>query len=265
MFDLQGKNVVVTGAANGIGANVFYELMIIGAYPIGIDIKPFEESELSELREYLIGKGDFHQADAADEEAVKEILKKYPRISGLVNNAGLLGSDNVHGGRNLQSWNKMMRAHALTNFVTTEACVPKMPPGSVIVNLSSIEAHMCSKDVVLYTAAKGAVAGLTMGYAVTLGEKGIRVNSVSPGYVSTKRNNAQYKGHEDIIEHTAKRAPLGRVVQPSEVANLILFLLSDKSSAITGQDFLIDCGYTKNFWDPTWTKGDIGDIYQPIE
>lgn len=114
---------------------------------------------------------------------------------------------------------------------------------------------MAAPNVVLYTATKGALLGMTVAYATTLAPN-IRVNMISPGNVNTERNKAQYQDPDSqkIIRHFEARTPLRRSVEPEEIADTALFLLSQRSSAITGQDIVVDCGYTRALWDPGWVS-----------
>ena len=255
-LEMEGKQVVVSGAANGIGASIVRGLLEVGAAPIGVDLEPFSGSEL-ERKIYGLGKHggefEFFTGDAANQIAMGKVFETFTKLDGLVNNAGLLGGDNTHGGRSLISFGEMMKAHVHTAIVLTELAHPRMGNNGSIVNVGSIELAMAAPDVVMYTAAKGALFGMTIAYAVTLAEAGIRANMVSPGNVNTERNKAQYLQAKALIEGFERRAPLGRSVEPDEVANIVLFLLSNRSSAITGQDIIVDCGYTRALWDPSWT------------
>ena len=252
----QGKKVIVTGAANGIGAAVFNGLLREGAVPIGIDFEPFHGSELEKIifSYNLDGFGEnyyFHQGDVTNYVEMEKVIGHEKELYGLVNNAGLLGNDQAHGGRSAQSWNKVMNANATSAFILTELSYPKMQAGSSIVNIGSIEFDMAAPEVVLYTASKGALLGLTVSYSTTLAPN-IRVNMVSPGNVNTERNKAQYTQAREIIDSFEARTPLKRSVEPQEVADLVMFLLSEKSGAITGQNYRIDGGYTRALWDPSW-------------
>ena len=253
---LHHKKVIVTGAANGIGAAVFNALLREGAVPIGIDLEPFHDSELEKIifpynLEEFEGAYFFHQSDATNYSEMEKVLSPYNDLYGLVNNIGLLGNDSAHGGRSVESWNKVMNANATSAFILTELSYPKMQAGSSIVNIGSIELDMAAPDVVLYTASKGALLGLTVSYSTTLAPN-IRVNMVSPGNVNTERNKAQYTEARSVIDSFEGRTPLKRSVEPQEVADLVMFLLSEKSGAITGQNYRIDGGYTRALWDPSW-------------
>jgi 3-oxoacyl-[acyl-carrier protein] reductase len=253
---MKNKVIVVSGAASGIGATIFYHLLGTGNIPIGIDVKHFEVSELSRMPCMASTDCEFYQGDASSVADMATIFKNIKKVDGLVNNAGLLGTDNLHGGRSLESFTKMMRAHTHTALVLTELCYPLMPQGGSIVNIGSIDTHMIMPEAVLYAAAKGALWGLTLGYSITLAPKGIRVNMVSPGSVQTERDKLQYTDArgKSIVAGFIAKTPLKRTVEPVEVAELVSFLLSDKASAITGQETVIDCGYTRALYDPCWTE-----------
>ncbi len=267
---MKGKRVVISGAASGIGAAIFVRLLESRAYPIGVDILPFAGSELllkmksiygydvpvKRRLEFTLIQADASCKDDFEKKFFKEFMVNFCSVGGLVNCAGLLGNDPSHGGRSLESFDKMMGAHAKTAFTLTEVIYPLMNYGGAIVNIGSIETFMAAPDVVLYASAKGALHAMTIAYATTLCEKKIRVNMVSPGNVNTERNKAQYKAPETkkIIGRFEKRTPLKRSVEPEEVAEAVMFLLSDKSSAITGQEIIIDCGYTRALWDPGWSE-----------
>jgi NAD(P)-dependent dehydrogenase (short-subunit alcohol dehydrogenase family) len=255
---LKGKKIIVSGAAQGVGSAIFMALLKEGAHPIGIDKKALTNSELEEAIESqgLSSPVEFYEADITDESAIQGIYKKIGIVKGLVNNAGLLGGDQSHGGRTIEAWNKMMDNNAKSAFMLTEATIPKMTQGGSIVNIGSLELDMAAPNVILYTASKGALWGMTVAYSTTLADKDIRVNMVSPGNVNTRNNMAQYSAQADLIKGFEGRTPLKRSIEPEEVADTVLFLLSYRSEAITGQNQRIDCGYQRALWDPIWSKED---------
>lgn len=248
-LELENKRVIVSGAANGIGAAIVHSLLKEGAFPIGIDIQPLKGSELErEINDlWKVGESfEFIEGDASDMEDMSRRLGRFDKLDGLVNNAGLLGNDSSHGGRNIEALSKMIRAHVYTALVLTELAYPRMGSGSSIVNIGSIEVDMAAPNVVLYATAKGALLGMTRAYSVSLAPA-IRVNMVSPGSVNTKRNKAQFTTPEgqELIQRFELRTPLGRGVEPAEVADTVLYFLSGRSSAITGQNVIVDGGYTR--------------------
>jgi NAD(P)-dependent dehydrogenase (short-subunit alcohol dehydrogenase family) len=258
---LERKRIVVSGAANGIGTAIFQALLEEGAYPIGIDIEPFKSSELERKisgysEDYL-----FFEGDASDKKLMRSFFRDIDSLDGLVNNAGLLGGDSAHGGRTQEAFDKMMDAHVRSAYVLTELSHPKMTGSGSIVNIGSIELDMAQPDAVLYTTCKGALWGMTMAYTNHLAPR-IRVNMVSPGNVNTERNKAQYGNVPELIKGLEGRTPLKRSVEPQEVADLVVFLLSPKASAITGQNYRIDCGYTTALWDQSWTGKPLENVYE---
>lgn len=132
-LELEGKKIIVSGAANGIGSSIFHELLKEGAFPIGIDLESFPNSELAGRISGHFWKisdnFEFFQDDASDMTAMQEAIGRFESLDGLVNNAGLLGNDNAHGGRSVEAFCKLMSAHAQTAFVLTELSYPKMVNG----------------------------------------------------------------------------------------------------------------------------------------
>ena len=246
---LENKKIVVTGAANGIGSEIFIELLKENAHPIGIDVKPIEGSALERKLKNSNNQenSEFYQCDASNQEEMNEVFKNINYVDGLVNNAGLCGGDSSLGGRSINSWNKMVGSHALSAFIATELSYPKIKNGGSIVNIGSLELSMADKDVVLYVAAKGALHGLTVGYAVSLAPE-IRVNMVSPGDVRTEQSVDFYSKPENhsMGQKLEQRTLLKRSVKPKEIADTVLYLLSDRSSAITGEDISVDGGYKRS-------------------
>ncbi|MDD2822980.1 MAG: SDR family NAD(P)-dependent oxidoreductase [Candidatus Daviesbacteria bacterium] len=259
-LELKNKTIIVSGAASGIGSCIFEELLKEGASPIGIDLKDFQGSELEQrLRDSSLKIGhdyEFFSSDAANEDLVHLTLGHVTNLDGLVNNAGLLGSDSSHGGRSIRSFRKMMTAHSETALVLTEFSYRRMKNGGSIVNIGSIETIMAAQDVVLYTSAKGDLWGKTVAYAMELAPYNIRVNMVSPGNVNTEKNKAQYVDPKpkEILRRFEARTPLGRSVEPIEIADPVLFFLSKRANAITGTNLIVDAGYTRQLWDPGWSK-----------
>lgn len=255
-LELKNKIVVVSGAANGIGAATVVGLLQEGAYPVGIDIEPFSGSELQrKTKRFKKDRLQFIEGDASDEDGMRDALSRFGLVHGLVNNAGLLGGDKKHGGFNPASLRKMMDAHVVSAQVLTQAVRARMPEGGSIVNIGSIETIMAEPGVVSYSTAKGALWGMTVAYANELAPD-IRVNMVSPGNVDTERNKAQYKapGAAERIRSFEARTPLRRSLKPKEIADTILFLLSPRSSGIIGANLVVDGGYTRALTDPTWVS-----------
>ncbi len=299
---LHGKEIVVTGAAGGIGAAICVALKREGAYPIGLDVKPFGDSELSiivtdymraEARgdmdfrnlkavlnvdnvicqswnphsrpdggEYFPTTMKFFQVDVADRKGLERVLSKHENLYGLVNNAGLLGGDAKHGGRTDEAFDKMFDAHVRTAYTATEVCAPKIKKSGkgAIVNIGSIDVWQQGPDLILYAMAKGALYAGTRAWANTYAPE-IRVNMVSPGHVNTENDLKQYveEPGKSVLAHFRGKTPLRRSSEPSEIADAVLYLLSEKSGNITGANLIADCGFSISLFDPLWVK-DVGDL-----
>lgn len=216
------KVAVVTGGANGIGKCISQEFEKQGAIVEVIDI----------------AKGDHYQGDISDKETlenfVKYVIDKHGHIDYLINNALPLmkGIDEC----TYEEFEYALKVGVAAPFYLSKLFLPYFNKGSSIINISSSRDRMSQPQTESYTAAKGGIAALTHALAVSLGPR-IRVNSISPGWIDTG-----YKVYEGP---DAFQQPAGRVGNPLDIANAVLFLCSDKSSFITGENICVDGGMTK--------------------
>jgi len=251
----ESKVYVVTGGAIGIGFAVVRQLINHGAYVYALDLGAEQSTELAGLAQARLG---YIQCDVVDRKqctaAVSTILSKHDRIDGLVNNAGIcllegeqppddmfekLFAVNVQG-----TWN--MGYEVLTQM-------KKQGSGSVV-NIGSTSSRIGVGKIPAYTASKHAVNGLTKTWASDYAKYGVRVNLVGPGVTDTQMSRTPlqtvmapvYGGNktdEELLEMVAKQmVPLGRIAQPDEIANVILFMLSDLASFVTGQSLIASGG-----------------------
>lgn len=219
----QGKVVVVTGGANGIGKCIVSEFRAKGAQVYVIDKQQAGEHFVGDI------------ARKEDLEAfVAEVLKKHPKVDCIINNAlpQMKGIDEC-------SWDDFQ--YALSVGVTAPFYLVKLlqnnlAEGASIINISSSRDRMSQPQTESYTAAKGGIAALTHALAVSLAGKA-RVNSISPGWIDT--TNTLFEGADAVQQ------PAGRVGHPMDIANMVLFLCSDKAGFITGENICIDGGMTK--------------------
>ena len=219
----QDKVVVVTGGANGIGKCIVNEFRTKGAQVYVIDKQQAGEHFVGDI------------ARKEDLEAfVAEILKKHPKVDCIINNAlpQMKGIDEC-------SWDDFQ--YALSVGVTAPFYLVKLlqnnlAEGASIINISSSRDRMSQPQTESYTAAKGGIAALTHALAVSLAGKA-RVNSISPGWIDT--TNSLFEGADAVQQ------PAGRVGHPMDIANMVLFLCSDKAGFITGENICIDGGMTK--------------------
>ena len=231
----ENKVAVVTGGAHGIGKCICEEFEKVGANVCIIDLQE---------NPYFVG-------DIGNEETLcrfaEKVVADYGRVDFLINNAKPLFK-----GINKCTWeefNYALRVGVSAPFRLTQLFMPHFVPGASVVNISSSRDRMSQPFSESYTAAKGGIAALTHAMAVSLSGK-VRVNSISPGWIDTEYT--VYEG-SDAAQH-----PAGRVGNPVDIANMVLFLCSDKAGFITGENICIDGGMTRQMIyhnDCGWTYG----------
>ncbi len=242
-FTLGGKTILVSGASSGIGKAIAIESSKMGANVI---ITGRNEERLKKT--YYLLKGSGHGlivADLSVKEDIERLHKELPVIDGLVNCAGLTKVAPFSFATR-DSFEEVMNVNFFAPTELTRLMVKskKICKGGSIVFISSITGVYCSFVASsIYSASKGAINGLVKGVALDLAPKGIRVNSVNPGMIETDILSDSAIT-EDQLKEDMKRYPLGRYGKPEEVANAVIYLLSDAASWTTGSNLLIDGGYT---------------------
>lgn len=218
----ENKVVVVTGGANGIGKCITEEFKKAGATVCVID--------KAEGSHYV---GDISRQDVLEAFA-ENVIAKHGHIDVLVNNALpiMRGIETC----TYEEFQYALAVGVTAPFYLSKLFAPHMPAGSSIINISSSRDRMSQPQTESYTAAKGGIAALTHALAVSLAGS-VRVNSISPGWIDTAYT--VYEGPD------AYQQPAGRVGNPMDIANMVLFLASDKAGFITGENICIDGGQTK--------------------
>ena len=218
----QDKVVVITGGAGGIGKCIAEEFEKAGAKVCIIDVAE---------NPYFVG-------DIGDEATVccfaEKVIAEYGKVDYLINNAPPLfkGIDEC----TYEEFNYALRVGVSAAFLLTKLFMPYFAQGASIINISSSRDRMSQPQSESYAAAKGGISALTHALAVSLGGK-VRVNSISPGWIDT--NYTVYEGADAVQQ------PVGRVGNPLDIANMVLFLCSDKAGFITGENICIDGGQTR--------------------
>jgi len=244
---LREKVVLITGGASGIGASMVEHFARQGAKVAFVDVDAVSAAGLSNRVDDATCRPFFVHCDLTNVSALQTAVAKIERALGpvhvLVNNAA---SDDRHAFAEVtpEYWDERIAVNLRHQFFVSQVVVPgmkKVGAGSII-NMSSIAWMIPSTGLPVYVTAKAGIVGLTRTLAKELGGDNIRVNCISPGAIMTERQRrlwmtAEYQA--EVMRHQS----LKRELLPADVARLVLFLASDDSSAITGQNFVIDGGW----------------------
>lgn len=243
-FSLTGKVILVTGASSGIGREIAIVCSKMGAQLI---ISGRNEKRLHET--FCLLEGNNHikiKADMSSAQDIENLAGSVPRLDGFSNNAGITKVVLV----------KHIKRTTLDDILTTNTIAPiiltqlllkkgKIQSGGSIVYTSSLSGVYCVHyGESMYAASKGAISGFAKGAALDLSKNNIRVNSVCPGIIQTELFETNAVLTPEELEDKKKFFPLKRFGQPKDVANAVVFFLSDASSWVTGADLKIDGGYT---------------------
>jgi len=241
---LEGKTALVTGASRGIGRAIVLRLAQEGCNIAFTDLAVNEQavSVENEIKAFGV-KAKAYASDASNfqntQEVVAQIVKDFGTIDVLVNNAGIT-KDTLLMRMSEEQWDLVINVNLKSVFNLTKAVqtvMLKQRSGS-IVNVSSVVGVAGNAGQANYSASKAGIIGFTKSVAKELGSRNIRCNSVAPGFIITEMTG---KLSPEVVEEWQKKIPLGRGGKPEEVANVILFLASDLSSYVTGQNIVI-CG-----------------------
>lgn len=222
MFDFQNKVAVVTGGARGIGKCIREKFEAAGAKVCVIDLL----------------ENDYFTGDLADKKTLESFAEKviadYGKVDYLINNAAPKMCGIKEG--SYEDFEYALKVGVTAPFYLSKLFAPYFAEGASIINISSSRDRMSQPETESYTAAKGGISALTHALAVSLSGK-VRVNSISPGWIDTQYT--VYEGPD------AFQQPAGRVGNPPDIANMVLYLCSDMAGFITGENICIDGGMTK--------------------
>jgi NAD(P)-dependent dehydrogenase (short-subunit alcohol dehydrogenase family) len=252
MDRVKDKVAIVTGGAQGIGRACCKALAEEGAMVAVVDQKQAGKKVAEEINKSG-GTAKFWKMDVSDESSVEnvvsQVVEEFGHVDILVNNAGIIGPDRPTHEITEKEWDKVQGTNVKGVFFCTKHTVPHMMEngGGSIVNISSVAGLVGSDELAPYHASKGAVRLMTKTDAMIYAKEGIRVNSIHPGAIDTPMLANDLERTEDPKKERrklAKEHPLGRIGKPEEVANAVLFLASDESSFITGEELAVDGGLT---------------------
>jgi NAD(P)-dependent dehydrogenase (short-subunit alcohol dehydrogenase family) len=242
---LQGKSAIITGAAHGIGRATALRFASEGAR---VTLNDLDQAALDEVVEAVAAAGGVALSVAGDvsdtadvQRLVAEAVAAFGRVDILVANAGIIPEADLPAAT-AALWDRTMAVDARGMFLCCKYAAAEMLKvgGGAIVCLSSVSGFVGQKGQVIYGPAKFAASGLTKHLAVELAAQGIRVNAVAPGTINTA---AVARMDPAGIKAGVARHPMGRIGEPAEVANAILFLASDEASFITGAILPVDGGF----------------------
>lgn len=246
---MREKVVIITGASSGIGRATALLFAENGAKVVAVGRN---QKELNTLRDEALEKDGTIKIYLADlcettqvERCFSYMAENFGQIDVLVNAAGIIANGSVENTM-LEDWDKMLNINLRSVFFMMQKCVPLLAKTKGnIVNVSSVAGSRAFPNVLAYCVSKAAIDQLTRCSALELAPQGIRVNAVNPGVVVTnlhKRGGMEDEKYQDFLEHSKTTHPIGRVGEPSEIADLIYFLASEKASWITGATYEIDGG-----------------------
>jgi NAD(P)-dependent dehydrogenase (short-subunit alcohol dehydrogenase family) len=244
LLDFKDKIILVTGGGIGIGAAIARRFAEAGADVVVCDIK--QDSQVCTDIEGMGRKALFLQADVSDptqvKEALSEVAHQWSPIDVLVNNAGIYPPADLLD-MTPEAWDSVIDLNLKGVLLCTQYAARQMieaHKGGSIINISSINGLCPEQGYAHYSTSKAGVIMLGSSSALELGRYGIRVNTVSPGWI-----NRPDKGIDpDRFERWTKKAPLGRIGEPEDIADACLFLASDAARWITGVNLVVDGGMT---------------------
>jgi len=244
-----GKVVMVTGSTSGIGHAAAIRFAEAGARVAALGRDRSALGRVKSEIEQIGAEALTIAADVTSEQEVRnaldETIESFSRLDVLVNAAGHISSGTIENTK-LEAWDAMMDVNLRAVFLTMQMAAPYLIKSKGnIVNISSVTGLRSFPGVLAYCVSKAGVDQLTRCSALELAPRGVRVNAVNPGVVVTeihKRGGMSLEDYERFLEHSKTTHPLGRVGDPKEIAELVLFLASEKAAWITGATYSIDGG-----------------------
>ena len=243
-FNLKNKIAIVTGASQGIGKIIAFELAKSGAHVVCISRnKKAIESTVDEITQNN-GKASSFPCDVSDSDAfmkiILEIIEKNDKIDILVNNAGI-SRDSILVRMSNEDWDDVINTNLIGAFSCTKAVMRYMMKNKFgrIINITSIVGLTGNAGQANYAASKAGLIGMTKSIAKEVASRGITANCIAPGWIETSMTDIL---NEEVKNKLLSQIPVGKIGSPDDIANTVIFLASDEAGYITGQTITVDGG-----------------------
>lgn len=238
-WDYKGKVFIVTGASSGIGKSCADQLLDSGATVAGIDVT---ECDI-DMPAYTHYKASITDEDEIS-KIIDDVISKHGKIDGLVNVAGIWGNSKPFYEIETSDWEKIISVNLTGMFIVSKSVSKIMmsQKAGKIVNISCLRSAIFRNNMTDYAASKGGVVALTSAMALDLAPFNIQVNSVAPGFTYTGMTKDSFD-NEAVRKQSEALIPEGRLGQPEDISNVVLFLLSGLSDYMTGTNVYADGGY----------------------
>lgn len=243
------KVAIVTGASSGIGRVTAVALAKEGIRVSLAARRDKEGEETLRLVEESGGEGIFVRTDVSNEDDVRKLVEKtvehYGRLDYAFNNAGAVEDPAPFASKTSSIFDKIMNVNVKGTWLSMKYEIPQMLKngGGALVNTSSVYGVIANPQLPLYTASKHAILGLTKAAALEYAKAGIRINAVAPGAIETEMMEQSIGNDKQLREALVALHPIGRPGKPEEIANAVVWLLSDKASFLTGHTLIVDGGW----------------------